>query len=96
MKVDEKLVEHLAHLSRLEFDDVSKEKMKFDFAKILDFVAKLEEVNTEGIKPLVYMSAEMNVLREDKVEGELSQKKALKNAPVKDTDYIRISKVINN
>ena len=96
MKVDEKLVEHLAHLSRLEFDDVSKEKMKFDFEKILDFVAKLEEVNTEGIKPLVYMSAEMNVLREDKVEGELSQKKALKNAPVKDTDYIRISKVINN
>ena len=96
MKVDEKLVEHLAHLSRLEFDDVSKEKMKSDFEKILDFVAKLEEVNTEGIEPLVYMSAEMNVLREDKVEGELSQKKALKNAPVKDTDYIRISKVINN
>ena len=96
MKVDEKLVEHLAHLSRLEFDNVSKEKMKSDFEKILDFVAKLEEVNTEGIEPLVYMSAEMNVLREDKVEGELSQKKALKNAPVKDTDYIRVSKVINN
>jgi len=96
MKVDDKLVEHLAHLSRLEFDDVSKEKMKFDFEKILDFVTKLDEVDTEGIKPLVYMSAEMNVLREDKVEGELSQKKALKNAPVKDTDYIRIPKVINN
>jgi len=96
MKVDDKLVEHLAHLSRLEFDDVSKEKMKFDFEKILDFVAKLDEVDTEGIEPLVYMSAEMNVLREDKVEGELSQKKALKNAPVKDTDYIRIPKVINN
>ena len=96
MKVDEKLVEHLAHLSRLQFDDVSKEKMKSDFEKILDFVAKLEEVNTEGIEPLVYMSAEINVLREDKVEGELSQTKALKNAPVKDTDYIRISKVIND
>ena len=96
MKVDDKLVEHLAHLSRLEFDDVSKEKMKFDFEKILDFVAKLDEVDTEGIEPLVYMSAEINVLREDKVEGELSQKKALKNAPVKDTDYIRIPKVINN
>ena len=96
MKVDDKLVEHLAHLSRLEFDDVSKEKMKSDFEKILDFVAKLEEVNTEGIEPLVYMSAEINVLREDKVEGELSQTKALKNAPVKDTDYIRISKVIND
>ena len=94
MKVDDKLVEHLAHLSRLEFDDVSKEKMKFDFEKILDFVTKLDEVDTKGVEPLVYMSAETNVLREDKVKGEVSQKDALQNAPKKDTDYIRIPKVI--
>ena len=46
MKVDDKLVEHLAHLSRLELDETSREKMKFDFKKILDFVTKLEEVDT--------------------------------------------------
>jgi len=96
MKVDDKLVEHLAHLSRLEFDDVSKQKMKFDFEKILDFVAKLDEVDTKGVEPLVYMSDEMNVLREDRVKGEVSQKEALQNAPEKDTDYIRIPKVIKN
>ena len=49
MKVNNKLVEHLAHLSRLDFDDDSKEKMKFDFEKMLDFVAKLEEVDTDNV-----------------------------------------------
>ena len=68
MKVNNKLVEHLAHLSRLDFDDDSKEKMKFDFEKMLDFVAKLEEVDTDNVEPLSYMSSELNVLREDKVE----------------------------
>ena len=94
MKVDDKMVEHLAHLSRLEFDDASKEKMKFDFEKMLDFVTKLEKVDTEGVDPLVYISRETNVLREDKVKGMVSQKEALQNAPKKDTDYIRIPKVI--
>ena len=94
MKVDDKLVEHLAHLSRLELDEKSREKMKFDFEKILDFVTKLEEVDTSGVDPLVYMSKETNVLREDEVKGMVSQKEALQNAPKKDTDYIRIPKVI--
>jgi aspartyl-tRNA(Asn)/glutamyl-tRNA(Gln) amidotransferase subunit C len=96
MKVNNKLVEHLAHLSRLDFDDDSKEKMKFDFEKMLDFVAKLEEVDTDNVVPLSYMSSELNVLREDKVEQVLTQEQALKNAPVNDTDYIRIPKVIDS
>ena len=96
MKVDNKLVEHLAHLSRLDFDDDSKEKMKFDFEKMLDFVAKLEEVDTDNVEPLSYMSSELNVLREDKVEQVLTQEQGLKNAPVNDTDYIRIPKVIDS
>ena len=96
MKVNNKLVEHLAHLSRLDFDDDSKEKMKFDFEKMLDFVAKLEEVDTDNVEPLSYMSSELNVLREDKVEQVLTQQQALKNAPVNDTDYIRIPKVIDS
>ena len=96
MKVNNKLVEYLAHLSRLDFDDDSKEKMKFDFEKMLDFVAKLEEVDTDNIEPLSYMSSELNVLREDKVEQVLTQEQALKNAPVNDTDYIRIPKVIDS
>tara|TARA_B110000977_G_C10904713_1_gene426762 strand:- start:57 stop:347 length:291 start_codon:yes stop_codon:yes gene_type:complete len=94
MKVNDKLVERLAHLSRLEFDAEAKIKMKSDFEKILVFVDQLESVDTDGIEPLVYMSNETNVLRIDKVKGEVSQQDALKNAGGKDTDYIRVPKVI--
>ena len=86
----------ICSLSRLDFDDDSKEKMKFDFEKMLDFVAKLEEVDTDNVEPLSYMSSELNVLREDKVRQVLTQEQALKNAPVNDTDYIRIPKVIES
>ena len=94
MKVDDKLVERLAHLSRLEFDEKSKIKMKSDFEKILGFVDKLENVDTSSTEPLVYMSEEINVLRKDVVKGQVSQESALKNAGGKDTDYIRVPKVI--
>ena len=96
MKVNNKLVEHLAHLSRLDFDQKSKEKMKFDFEKMLDFVTKLEEVDTSNIEPLSYMSSELNVLRQDRVEQAFTQEQALQNAPVNDSDYIRIPKVIDS
>ena len=94
MKVDDKMVEHLDQLWRLEFDEATKEKKKVDFEKMLEVVTKLEKGDTEGVDPLVYMSRETNVLREDKVKGMVSQKEALQNAPKKDTDYIRIPKVI--
>tara|TARA_B110000908_G_scaffold94874_1_gene112420 strand:+ start:521 stop:811 length:291 start_codon:yes stop_codon:yes gene_type:complete len=94
MKVDDNLVARLAHLSRLEFDTEESVKMKSDFEKILDFVDKLDQVDTKGVDPLVYMSNEINVLRVDQVKGEVSQKDALKNAGGKDTDYIRVPKVI--
>ena len=96
MKVNNKLVVHLAHLSRLDFDEDSKEKMKHDFEKMLDFVTKLEEVDTSDVEQLSYMSSELNVLREDQVEQVLTQEQALQNAPVNDTDYIRIPKVIDS
>ena len=50
---------------------------------------------SDNVEPLSYMSSELNVLREDKVEQVLTQEQALQNAPVNDTDYIRIPKVID-
>jgi aspartyl-tRNA(Asn)/glutamyl-tRNA(Gln) amidotransferase subunit C len=96
MKVDDKLVEHLAHLSRLEFLEKDQIQMKSDFEKILGFVARLDTIDTSGVEPLVYMSEERNILREDQVRNQVSQSLALKNAPAKDSDYIRVPKVIKS
>jgi aspartyl-tRNA(Asn)/glutamyl-tRNA(Gln) amidotransferase subunit C len=94
MQVDDKLIEKLAHLSRLEFENESKEEIKKDLTRILAFVDKLNELNTDNVEPLVYMTDEINVLREDEVKQTISQDEALKNAPKRDSDYFRVPRVV--
>ncbi len=94
MQVNDKLVNHLAHLARLEFKDEAKEAIKTDLEKILGFCEQLNEVDTEGVEPLIYMTNYTNVLRDDKVKEHLSKQEALSNAPAKDSDYFRAPKVL--
>jgi aspartyl-tRNA(Asn)/glutamyl-tRNA(Gln) amidotransferase subunit C len=95
-KIDIKTVDEIAHLARLEFNDEAKHGIITDMNRMLDFVEKLNELNTDNIEPLIYMTQEQNVLREDVPEVTLTQKEALKNAPQKDTDYFKAPKVIDN
>ncbi len=96
MKIDKSTVEKIAHLSRLSFDDESKEKMTKELNVILDWIDKLDEVDTKGVEPLTNMSQEVSVVREDEVKNELSHEDALKNAPKKDSNYFRVPKVLDN
>jgi aspartyl-tRNA(Asn)/glutamyl-tRNA(Gln) amidotransferase subunit C len=95
-KIDIKTVDEIAHLARLEFNDDAKQGIITDMNRMLDFVDKLNELNTDNVEPLIYMTQEHNVLREDVPQITLTQKEALKNAPQKDTDYFKAPKVIDN
>jgi aspartyl-tRNA(Asn)/glutamyl-tRNA(Gln) amidotransferase subunit C len=94
-RIDIKTVDEIAHLARLEFKDEAKEEILNDLNRMLTFVDKLNELNTDNEKPLIYMTNETNILREDIPEVTISQKEALKNAPGKDSDYFRVPKVID-
>lgn len=94
MSVDSKTVDKIAKLAKLSFDDAGKEKIKHDLNKMLSFVEQLNEIDTEHVKPLVYMLEEEMELRKDVVQGQVTQAEALKNAPHKDTDYLKVPKVI--
>lgn len=94
MQVDDKLIDKLAHLSRLEFENEAKEEIKKDLTRILSFVEKLNELNTDNVEPLVYMTEELNVLRDDEVKQTITQEEALKNAPKRDSDYFRVPRVV--
>ncbi len=94
MKIDNILVDRLAELSKLEFDESSKETMKQDLQKIFDMMDKLNELNVDGVEPLIYMSDEVNVLRPDEVKGQVSKEEALLNAPQHDSDFFKVPKVI--
>lgn len=94
MKIDINTLKKIAHLARLEFDEKGAEKMTRDMTQILDWVEHLNQVDTEGVEPIITMSSEVNVLREDKVGEHLSHEKGLKNAPHRDSDYFRVPKVL--
>lgn len=94
MKVDKETIEKIAHLSRLEFKNEDLNKIQSDLSNILDWVDKLNELDTENIEPLTSMSDNINIMREDAIEPHISHYDALKNAPKKDTDYVRVPKVI--
>jgi aspartyl-tRNA(Asn)/glutamyl-tRNA(Gln) amidotransferase subunit C len=63
--------------------------------RIIDFMDKLQEVDTENVDPLIFMNKEINRLREDTAEVSISQEQALKNGPKTDSDYFRIPKVLS-
>jgi aspartyl-tRNA(Asn)/glutamyl-tRNA(Gln) amidotransferase subunit C len=92
--IDTTTVDKIAALAKLEFDPSQKEAMAKDLNKILDFMDKLNGLDTSNVAPLIYMTEETNVLRSDTVEQEITQKEALLNAPKKDSDYIKVPKVI--
>ena len=94
MKIDKKLISDLAKLAKLNFDEKSSKAMENDLKKIIGFVNKLSEIDTDNVNPLIYLSEEINVLRKDNLTSNLSQQEALKNAPKKDSDYILVPKVI--
>ncbi len=94
MKIDKDTLTKIAHLARLEFDEKDAEKMMQDMTNMVNFVEKLNEVDTTGIEPLTTMSHEINSLREDEVKPHLDHDAALKNAPKKDADFFRVPKVM--
>jgi aspartyl-tRNA(Asn)/glutamyl-tRNA(Gln) amidotransferase subunit C len=94
MEIKPEMIDHLAHLARLEFDTEAKEEITKDMNRILSFVEKLNELDTENTEPLIYMNDEYNVLREDEIKLSITQADALKNAPKKDSDYFKVPKVV--
>ncbi len=78
MKIDHKKVDELASLARLKFNEEDKENMRQDLEKILGMCEKLNELDTEGVEPLIYVHDNTNVLRSDSVKPSLDKADALK------------------
>jgi aspartyl-tRNA(Asn)/glutamyl-tRNA(Gln) amidotransferase subunit C len=94
MTIDKETVDKIAHLARLEVTDAEREELIKDMGNILGFMDKLNEVDTTGIEPLVYMTTTVNPLRPDVVIQAITHEEALQNAPKHDGEYFRVAKVI--
>jgi aspartyl-tRNA(Asn)/glutamyl-tRNA(Gln) amidotransferase subunit C len=96
MEVNDAMVDKLAHLARLSFNEEEKQEIKSDLQRMIAFVEKLDELNLDGVDPLLHMSDEVNILREDEIKGSISREAALKNAPLHDEQFFKVPKVIKN
>jgi aspartyl-tRNA(Asn)/glutamyl-tRNA(Gln) amidotransferase subunit C len=94
MEVNDALIDNLSNLARLEFNTAEKEGIKKDLQRMIHFVEKLGELDTTGVAPLLHMSPEINVLREDIPQGSVSREEALSSAPATDGQYFEVPKVI--
>ncbi len=94
MEVNDELVDKLANLARLTFEPQEKAEIKEDLQKMISFIEKLNELDTTGVEPLLFMTGEVNVLREDEVKGSVTRHEGLLNAPLKDERFFKVPKVI--
>ncbi len=94
MDINNETIDKLADLAKLEFNDQEKENLKKDLSRILSYIETLNQVDTEGVEPLIFMNESVNVLREDLPGQTIPKADALKNAPSKDSDYFKVPKFI--
>lgn len=95
MDISNDIIDHIAHLARLEFEGEKKEAIRKDLQRIVTFMDKLQEVDTGSVEPLIFMTKEVDHLRRDVPLVTITQEEALKNAPKRDSDYFRIPKVLD-
>ncbi|HXD78237.1 MAG TPA: Asp-tRNA(Asn)/Glu-tRNA(Gln) amidotransferase subunit GatC [Puia sp.] len=94
MEVTDELIDNLSHLARLEFDAAEKAAIRKDLQRMIGFVEQLRELDTTGVEPLLHLSPETDVLREDEPGGSVSRDAAMANAPATDGRYFKVPKVI--
>ncbi|MGL1932142.1 MAG: Asp-tRNA(Asn)/Glu-tRNA(Gln) amidotransferase subunit GatC [Desulfotalea sp.] len=94
MKISEKEVKHVAHLSRLNLEESELVKMTEQLDNILSYVDKLSELNTEGVVPTTHAFSKTNAFREDIVKDSLSQEKSLVNGPLQNGTAFQVPRVL--
>ena len=93
-KIDEKLIRHIGLLSRIELTDEQVAVFGRQFADIVAYMDKLQELDTDGVEPMAHALPIHNVLAQDAPGESLPPGQALANAPQRDGDFYKVPKVI--
>ena len=94
-EINKKEVERICDLANLEIGDEDKEKFTEELGEILNYIEKLNELETENVRPTAYPVPLKNVLRKDEVGKSLDQKEALKNAPAKTSNQFKVPSIMS-
>ncbi len=94
MSIDNSTVKKVAKLARLKVDAKEEQNLKNELNNILEWVDKLQKVDTENIDPMLSVSNEPMPMRKDMVTSKLDNKQILSNAPEKKAGFFVVPKVV--
>jgi aspartyl-tRNA(Asn)/glutamyl-tRNA(Gln) amidotransferase subunit C len=94
VKITREDVLYVARLARLDIDDSATERLAAQIGSILDYVAQLNQLDTEGVRPTSHALALTNAMREDAARPHLEREAALANAPEPEDGCFLVPKVV--
>lgn len=94
--IDEQKVRAVAKLSRLDLADDEVAAFSRQLSAILEYVEKLNELDTTSVEPLAHCLPISNVFREDKAKESLGVEKTLANAPQRDGEFFKVPKILDD
>ncbi len=92
--ISDETIEYVGILAKLELSDEEKEQAKHDIGRMLDYVDKLNELDTSGVEPLSHVFPVNNVFREDVVTNGDERAKILANAPEEKDGAFKVPKTV--
>lgn len=93
--IDKQSVKHVEDLAELSLTESEREELTEDLARILDYVDKLGELDTEGVEPLRHILEVQNVMRDDAKRETLDSEDVFRNAPARDGSFFQVPPVID-
>jgi aspartyl-tRNA(Asn)/glutamyl-tRNA(Gln) amidotransferase subunit C len=93
-KIDKSQVKKVAKLARLDLSDAEIEEFAGQLNAIIDYVERMNQLNTDGVEPLAHCLPVSNVFREDIVKKSLGTEKTLANAPEQDGQFFKVPKIL--
>ena len=94
-RIDKQQVQKVAKLARLDLTESEVEEFAVQLSAILDYVEKMNELNTDDVEPLAHCLAVSNRFREDVVCESLGTEKALANAAQRDGEFFKVPKILD-
>ncbi len=93
-KIDIEQVRQTAKLSRLDLSEAEILQFTGQLSTILEYVEKLNQLDTSKVEPLAHCLPISNCIREDQIKESLGTEKTLANAPDKDEQFFIVPKVL--
>ncbi len=94
MKITREEVHRVAMLARLSLTAEEEERLTEQLDKILLYMEKLNELDTEGVEPLAHVIDIVNAFREDRVDQRFDTETLMANAPARDDSFLKVPKII--